>query len=193
MWHGPAASQLRESPCYPWRHDLGNWSACHPLFPHLKKRAWVRLSVSRVFSIRPYVWWFCVGKLKHQVWFNILKDGFSSKFVLKFCSWVFLKGTLTWPRGASGPEPGGEDGLPRVQLAAGLHVCFPPVLRVLLSCWSGFPFFHCATFFLFLSPFLFMQISLFASLLPRPLHQAGCSTSLRSAVCLSSSWPCSLS
>lgn len=133
---------LRESPRYPWRHHLGNWRACHPLFPHLKKRVWVRLSVSGVFSIRLYVWWCCVANLKHQVWFNILKDGFSSKFVLKFCSWVFLKWTLTWSGGALWC-------LPQAQLAAGLHGCFSPVLRVLLLRWSGFLFFHCATFFLF--------------------------------------------
>ena len=55
----------------------------------------------------------------------------------------------------------------------------------LASLFSVVPLF----FFLFLPPFLFMQISFFASLLPRPLHRAGCPTSLSSAVCLFSSWP----
>lgn len=55
------------------------------------------------------------------------------------------------PRDASGPEPGGEDRPPsgtaswqRVCMSAS-HLCF----KALLSCWSGFPFFHCATFFFF--------------------------------------------
>lgn len=120
--NGPAASQLIESPRYPWRHTWRSPWKLESMSPslHLKKRVWVRWSVSRAFSIRPYVWWFYVGNLKHQVWLNILKDGLSSKFVLKFCSWVFLKWTLT-QRGPVMPpvqSRGARTGLPRAQLAA---------------------------------------------------------------------------
>ena len=99
-------------------------------------------------------------------------------------------GALRRLRSSRGLGRGLRVGLPQVQLAAGLHVCFSPAFQVLFPSVSlVFLFSIVPLFSLFLPPFLFVQISFFASLLPRPLHQAGCPTSLSSAVCLSSSWP----
>lgn len=118
---------------------------------------------------------------------------------LKICFWVPFTGLAVAPpaeeAGAGrGPRPwwARVHILPQVCLAAGfaclLLTCDSSAA---LICSFSFPVFCCATFFffLFLPPFLFMQISFFASLLPRPLHRAGCPTSLSSAVCLFSSWP----
>lgn len=120
---------------------------------------------------------------------------------LKICFRTLLTGLLDdgpSPRGA-GAGRGCRHGWARravllqVRLAAGLHVRFLPVFQVLLSSVSLLFLFSIGPlFFLFLPPFLLMQISFFASLLPRPLHQAGCPTSLSSAVCLFSSRPGSL-
>lgn len=72
--------------------------------------------------------------------------------------------------------------LPRVQLAAGLHVrcflCVECCSRVVIEC-SLFPLCHS---FLSLPPFVFTQISFFASLLLSLLRQAGCPISLSSAL-----------
>lgn len=119
---------------------------------------------------------------------------YSERWVeFKICFKILFMGLLKMdPDPQRGPvmppvqSRGPRTGLPRAQLAAvcmsASHLCFKaPLLLVRVS------FFPLCHFFLFLSPFLFMQISLFASLLPRPLHQAGCPTSLRSAVGLSSS------
>lgn len=90
-----------------------------------------------------------------------------------------------WPgptgRGRRPPAGAADGGL----CMSAASLCFKCCSHLLIA----FPFFHCATFSLFLPPFLFMQISFFASLLPRPLHQSGCPASLSPAVGLSSSWP----
>lgn len=119
---------------------------------------------------------------------------YSERWVeFKICFKILFMGLLKMdpdpegPCDASGPEPGGRG-------SASLGHSWQRFACLLLACASSAPlmlvrvsFFPLCHFFLFLSPFLFMQISLFASLLPRPLHQAGCPTSLRSAVGLSSS------
>lgn len=134
---------------------------------------------------------FCGENLKHQVWMIILKEGFSSEFVSKFWSWVFIK----WPV-SQGPvepqaQPQGAGRGPTPHRCTGSRCACPllpcisgAALLCLVSLVSVVPLFS-----LFLPPFLFMQISFFASLLLRPLRQAGCPTSLSSAVCLSSGWP----
>lgn len=145
----PAALLLLDSPHYPWSPDghRGNWRAVHlPSF--VNERAGQMVSLRGLFhtTIRVILW----GEFEASSMI-IPKDGFSSKFIFQFCSWVFLKWTLT----QGGPvtprvqQPGARPPPPQGQLAAGVHVRFSPVFRVLLS--SGFPFFHCATLFSFFS------------------------------------------
>lgn len=145
-------------------------------------------------SLIAKMWWFYEESLQHHGWLCTLKGGLSLKSVSEFHSLV-----LQWPLPqkrlglAAGPGPGrqGFTSCRRCAWQQDLHVCSSPVFRALLSSvclaslFSVVPLF----FFLFLPPFLFMQISFFASLLPRPLHRAGSPTSLSSAVCLFSSWP----
>lgn len=145
-------------------------------------------------SLIAKMWWFYEENLQHHVWLCTLKGGLSLKS--EFCSLVFLPWSLPEKRLvlASGPGPGGQGftSSHSCDWQQVLHVCFSPVSSAALICSLSFPVFSVVPlffFFLFLPPFLFMQISFFASLLPRPLHRAGCPTSLTSAVCLFSSWP----
>lgn len=140
-------------------------------------------------SLIAKMWWFYEENLQHHVWLCTLKGGLSLKSVSEFCSWVVLPWSLPQKRLvlAWGPDPGGQGftSSRRFCMSAS-HLCFESCSHLFV--WLPFsivPLF----FFLFLPPFLFMQISIFASLLPRPLHRAGCPTSLSSAVCLFSSWP----
>lgn len=107
------------------------------------------------------------------------KEDLAQTLIFKLCLWLFLRvgPCQPWVQAAAA-----EEGLPQVQLAVGftwlhtrLHGKDCSRLFGLLP-FFRFPLLHFFSFTLY-----FTQISFFASLLPRLLHQAGCPTSLSSA------------
>lgn len=152
--NGPAASQLIESPRYPWRHTRRSpWKleSMSPSLPSIEKESVGQMiCLQGLFHKTIHVVILC-GKFEAS---SMIK--YSERWVeFKICFKILFMGLLKMdpdpegPHDASGPEPGGEDRPPSGTAGSGLHVCFSPVLQALLSCWSGFPFFHCATFFFF--------------------------------------------
>lgn len=54
-----------------------------------------------------------MGRTEHQYWTNILRTGFSLKFAIKFCSWVFIKLALIQR----------ESAMPRVWVLTNKNIC----------------------------------------------------------------------